>query len=318
MAQFTYAAAFALIRALEQANILSDWPDFLEAYGLRDPGVERPYPGFSSGYEGPPEPKRLRKLKELGKRVAEPRIQEFFEGLTSAFYTEVVDPGRDILGKKIAFGHYAKQTKPILTSLIRELESAGYRFEKGKLVSEETGPEEAEVDAITGIGSRRYLNAAAARIFDQCKAQSLPCAAVFFDIDDFKLFNTRYGYGRADVMLKAVAQAADSAVRLRGVLGRYGTGDEILAVLRNMTEDEAVGLGERMRSEIGDLKIEDLTVTVSVGVASSLGRGSIDDLWAAAERALKEAKKRGKGQTVKYSQCERIADEDISRTGGFG
>ncbi len=174
----------------------------------------------------------------------------------------------------------------------------GYTFgDQGQLISEDLPPSGKDVDAVAGIGTRRYLDDASARIFEQCRSHELPCAAIFFDIDEFKKFNERYGYDKANTVLKAVAQAASTAVQFRGVLGRYGTGDEIVATMRNMTEDEAAALGERIRNAVGGMNVGDLAVTISVGVASNREAGTVNELWGMAETALHQAKRRSKGQT---------------------
>lgn len=303
MAQFTYPAVIALVGIIRRAGLEEVWADFLRAYGIRDIGVEPP-PRPRTGYGDSAASERVQHLKEFGQRTATPDVQKFFERVTETVYQELVRPGLNRLGVAGEFYGDDRLAAQDLHRLERELKAGGYTFgNDGRLLTEDSPPSGKDIDAVTGIGTRGYLNEASARIFEQCRSHRLPCAAIFLDVDDFKKFNEECGYEAANTVLKAVAQAASTAIQLRGVLGRYGMGDEIVATVRNLTEDEAAALGERIRSAVGDLTVGGLTVTISVGVASSRDRKTVNELWGMAETALHRVKKQGKGQTMKFSQA---------------
>lgn len=179
-----------------------------------------------------------------------------------------------------------------------ELTSVGYEPEDARAPSATAY----DIDAVTGIGTRGYLENAAGEVFEKCQVSDLPCAAIFVDIDDFKSFNDRYGHDVGDRVLRAVAEAARRAVDLRGgVLGRYG-GEEIVATMSNLTLAETFSLGERIRSTVASLLVDGLAVTVSVGVASEVGLENISELWKRADQALLRAKKLGKNRVARYGE----------------
>lgn len=311
MGRFTYPAVLALVSVIERADLEEVWPDFLRAYGIRDIGVE-PAPRPRAGYGDSAGAERMQRLKELGRRTAIPDVQRFFERVAEAVNQELVRPSLDRLGRAGRFFNDDLRAGQDLDRLARELKMGGYTFgDEGQLLSEELPPSGKDVDAVTEVGTRRYLDEASVSILEQCQSRGLPCAAMFLDIDDFKKFNEQHGHAKADTVLKAVAQAANGAVQFRGVLGRYGTGDEIVAIMRNMTEDEVAAMGDRIRGEVGGMRIGDLSVTVSVGVASSREARTVDELWGMAEAALRQAKRGGKGQTLKFGQ---LAGKDQTRT----
>jgi diguanylate cyclase (GGDEF)-like protein len=124
---------------------------------------------------------------------------------------------------------------------------------------------------------------------------------LMIDIDRFKALNDTYGHATGDEVLRAVAAALAGAVREDDVPARYG-GEEFAVLLRNPTPDMAVEIGERVREAVADLDLGRFRVpgvTVSVGVAIG-GRSDrpIDELIADADRALYEAKRRGRDRVV--------------------
>lgn len=97
--------------------------------------------------------------------------------------------------------------------------------------------------------------------------------------------------------------ACRSTVRGKGKAYRWGSGDELVALLINHTADEAVAVAERIKSAVAALTFEqvDHPITVSIGVAShpELADGP-DELRARADEALRMAKEAGKNQVRVY------------------
>ncbi len=159
------------------------------------------------------------------------------------------------------------------------------------------------LDPVTAIGTREYLEEMSRRVVKRCRAENLPCAAVFVDVDNFKKFNDAYGHDVGDRVLRGVAGIVSRFLQLRGAAtGRYG-GEEIVATIPNMTEDEADFLGERIRTEVTGLGVNGHPVTVSVGVACDVVLSSHDALWRMADKALLHAKALGKNRVVRFSRC---------------
>lgn len=247
--------------------------------------------------------RRMNRLKELHHRIDDVQIRRLFEKLTEAVLAELISPGHDRLGRVAVFWDNEEEAAYYLNSLDRELERGGYRMEAGRLVAEDipaTGP---DVDRVTGIGNRAYLEVEAARIWGQCRREGLRCSTIFVDIDRFKVFNDQHGHATGDAILRAVAQAFQKAIQLRGgVVGRYG-GEEIVATMPNLDESEVKSLGERVRQEVERLRVDRLSVTVSVGVASiEASTSSLETLWDMADQSLLRAKSGGRNKTVAYSE----------------
>jgi diguanylate cyclase (GGDEF)-like protein len=157
-------------------------------------------------------------------------------------------------------------------------------------------------DSLTGLANRRRLEetmraelARAARFHDQV-------CVVIADLDDFKRVNDTYGHAVGDEVLKEFARALRSTVRESDVAGRWG-GEEFVLVLTGTDTDGGARLAERARAAIESVTIEApngdaVSVTASFGVAASGGAGGVDELLAAADSALYQAKHAGKNRVV--------------------
>lgn len=304
MAEIAYGTVLKLIRIIERAGLDRDWPDFLRAYGLPEQLLEperRPSAGYSRAEAI--EERRMKRLKEVHRKANELAVKRLFESIIESVLAELDDPGRDHAGHRAEFFDDDEGALYDLNALKLELEEAGYRIERGRLVAEARVPGQPEIDAVTGIGNRAYLNQQAATVWEQCRTKGVPVATVFIDIDHFKKFNDDHGHATGDAVLRGVAQVIEKIIRLRGgVTGRYG-GEEMVATMPNMVEAEAVALGERIRKDVERLRVKDLSVTVSVGVASSENRGeSLQELWDMADRSLYRAKSTGRNKTGAYSE----------------
>ena len=123
------------------------------------------------------------------------------------------------------------------------------------------------------------------------------------DLDDFKEINDSYGHQQGDVVLRKVARVLREASREVDEPARYG-GEELAVALPQTDLAGAYNLAERVREGIEALDIptaegkRPLKVTASFGVAALPDSAtSKDELIAAADAALYEAKHSGKNRT---------------------
>jgi diguanylate cyclase (GGDEF)-like protein len=161
-------------------------------------------------------------------------------------------------------------------------------------------------DFLTGIYNRSYFEEQAEREIAVADRRGQSMGLVIVDIDDFKSFNTRYGYEGGDRVLATVACVLKGAVRNTDTLARYG-GEEFAVILSPpLSREEAKVIADRLRTAVQDepLSIRNLegkTVTerVTVSLGGTLypeGGRTLRDLWNGANRLLLEAKARGKNQ----------------------
>ncbi|MEL6129635.1 MAG: diguanylate cyclase [Cyanobacteria bacterium J06627_3] len=160
----------------------------------------------------------------------------------------------------------------------------------------------ARVDALTQIANRRAFdeflsNAWAAR-------NHTPLTLILCDIDYFKLYNDTYGHQAGDECLRLVAQALKKAVKRQpDLVARYG-GEEFAVVLPNTALAGAKHVAQTIQTTVQALDIEHRLstvkpyVTISLGIAtvSSTANGSPQELIAAADQGLYQAKSEGRAQ----------------------
>ena len=107
-------------------------------------------------------------------------------------------------------------------------------------------------------------------------------------------------------MLAAVSAAMRDLLRDCDLCGRFG-GEEFALLLPRTTAAQALEITERIRQGISQLAIPRdgtaaIRVTISIGVAvPSQARRTLDDLLAAADHALYQAKRSGRDRVVIYA-----------------
>jgi diguanylate cyclase (GGDEF)-like protein len=146
-----------------------------------------------------------------------------------------------------------------------------------------------------------------------------PTTLLMIDLDHFKVINDTFGHQAGDHVLTAVGALLRNTLRRHDLPGRLG-GEEFAALLPGVHADRALGIAERLRQQLaGASPTRDqrtltganarLTVTVSIGVATSPGDGTtLPDLLRAADTALYAAKHAGRNQVVRHYR-DQIRDQ---------
>jgi diguanylate cyclase len=158
-------------------------------------------------------------------------------------------------------------------------------------------------DGLTGLFNRAYWELRAKEEIARARRNYTPLALVLVDVDHFKRVNDTYGHAQGDLVLQQLAQLLQRNLRETELLGRYG-GEEFVVVLPGSTKQEAFKTAERLREAVAELKFGDqagqaLHCTISLGVAAFAdGLGDFSSWLKAADKALYQAKRQGRNQTV--------------------
>ena len=153
-------------------------------------------------------------------------------------------------------------------------------------------------DALTELPNRR--------LFDDRLEQSLRrhgrnsaglVAAVFIDINDFKLINDRYGHSVGDYVLQTVAARIREQVRLGDTVSRWA-GDEFVMIIEDTSEGQVAQLIERLHVAIEipfEVDGRCLSVSASIGAAFyPVEAGTANALLVLADQRMYESKNEGK------------------------
>jgi len=163
-------------------------------------------------------------------------------------------------------------------------------------------------DPLTGLANRRYMEERLAEEINRSKRYGQPLSFLMIDIDDFKLYNDLHGHQGGDLALQMTAQGLKGTLRSADVASRYG-GEEFCVLLPQTSLQEAGVIAERMREKIEQTPIAHAqaqtrgTVTISIGVSTLTATVNAAELIIrSADRALYEAKSKGKNNIVFYHE----------------
>jgi diguanylate cyclase (GGDEF)-like protein len=156
-------------------------------------------------------------------------------------------------------------------------------------------------DGLTKLFNKRYLMDRLDSELKFALRHQTALSLVLIDLDHFKKINDTRGHLAGDVTLANVAAALAKTIRNEDIIARYG-GEEIAVVLRAIGMDAAVHTAERLRKIVEATVIpfdgSEIKITASLGVANypTISVKSVDDLVAAADKALYRAKHAGRNR----------------------
>ncbi|MGV8978608.1 MAG: putative bifunctional diguanylate cyclase/phosphodiesterase [Cellulomonas sp.] len=187
-------------------------------------------------------------------------------------------------------------------------EQAAAALQNARLLS--TVRHQALHDSLTGLPNR-VMFAQSLDATLQAADHSCTTAVLFCDLDNFKHVNDDLGHGAGDELLRQVAERLRDAVGSLNFIARLG-GDEFAVVVDASGSCQAAAAAARRMVDSLDVpfRIEgrELRITTSVGVAVHTGPdGHGGRLLAASDRAMYEAKKRGRNQVALATEPPRTA-----------
>jgi diguanylate cyclase (GGDEF)-like protein/PAS domain S-box-containing protein len=160
-------------------------------------------------------------------------------------------------------------------------------------------------DSLTGLANRALFRDRVQRALSQARRSNVAVAALFMDIDDFKVVNDTHGHATGDLLLTAIGGRLRSCLRGGDTVSRLG-GDEFAILLEESTDIAPVEVAGRiMRALEAPFRIDgrELHVRASIGVAYANGEegdGATGELLRNADVAMYVAKNQGKGRCEVY------------------
>ncbi|MEO0803330.1 MAG: diguanylate cyclase, partial [Cyanobacteria bacterium J06642_2] len=154
-------------------------------------------------------------------------------------------------------------------------------------------------DELTQLYNRRYFNIQAAALYASAQRYERPLCFAIADIDHFKRINDTFSHAVGDRVLQQVAQILKANARDSDITARYG-GEEFVTVFPETTLEGATAYCERLRATIAhypwyDIH-PDLYVTTSIGLNAEVELGGYEQMLAAADCKLYEAKHSGRNR----------------------
>lgn len=160
-------------------------------------------------------------------------------------------------------------------------------------------------DSLTSAFNRRFMENKLAEEIERAVRYRIDLSVIMMDLDHFKRVNDKYGHQTGDLVLRSTAMLMMKTLRTNDVLVRYG-GEEFVIIAPETSLLAAKTLSERIRRNIAKTKIgladgEQLSVTVSLGVATLEHGDTPETLVAKADQAVYVAKQSGRNRTCMTS-----------------
>lgn len=158
--------------------------------------------------------------------------------------------------------------------------------------------EQADLDALTGLATRRYLDRRLPVELERARERGRPLSIGLLDIDHFGLVNKEHGWPTGDKVLAGTAARIRESLRASDWAARYG-GEEICIVLEGVAGDAARAVFERVRAAVAGKPFattqdQPLAITVSIGCVELEPSDTTAQLIERASARLLEAKRDGR------------------------
>lgn len=163
----------------------------------------------------------------------------------------------------------------------------------------------AHFDQLTNLPNRTLFLDRLTQAISIASRANRKISLLFIDLDGFKLVNDTFGHQVGDSLLKEVGVRLLGCIRDGDTVARLG-GDEFVVTLLESNLELAVTVAERILSNLKmpyDLGGKEAisSISGSIGIAEYPEHaGNLEDLLAAADKAMYSAKKRGKNQFVVF------------------
>lgn len=181
---------------------------------------------------------------------------------------------------------------------IKEADAVGLAIQRAAQAMEQV-KYLAQHDSLTGLANRAMFQELANRQLALADRNHETLSVVALDLDGFKQVNDTHGHGAGDQVLRQAAERILRETRASDAVARLG-GDEFIVLLCDSDVDSAMHTAQRIVESLarpyGTLATP---VSASAGVAVFPQHGAgLDELIAAADRALYQAKDAGRNRAL--------------------
>jgi len=164
-------------------------------------------------------------------------------------------------------------------------------------------------DHLTQLYNKRFFNTTLDKQIRDVAPHINGIGLLMLDLDHFKNVNDFYGHTFGDYVLASVANGISKSLKFGDHPCRFG-GEEFSVILHNVTPFQSYVIAERIRRNIErmdlDFQGKAVKVTLSCGISHIDGQGGKTgaQMVNEADMALYEAKRRGRNQTVLFTEMD--------------
>jgi diguanylate cyclase (GGDEF)-like protein/PAS domain S-box-containing protein len=159
--------------------------------------------------------------------------------------------------------------------------------------------EKISIDDLTGLYNKLAFDSFIQEKCKYVKRYNQDLSLLIFDIDYFKKVNDSYGHLAGDNVLKIIAKILKERVRETDIVARWG-GEEFVIILINANKSKSYKVAKSIKNSISsyDFDLIGKNITVSCGIAQFNNHKDCISLFIEADKALYEAKHRGRNAIV--------------------
>ncbi len=172
----------------------------------------------------------------------------------------------------------------------------------------QTMKKQANIDELTGLYNRRFLEDYARKLIAMAARKGTPLGIIMLDLDHFKNFNDEFGHEVGDRVLRQFSKTVTQAMRETNLAARYG-GEEFVVLLPDTGAQYCMLVAERIRHAVERMVVPAGTekplpqITVSLGVAIYPEHAkTLEELLLASDKALYESKRAGRNRSTVYME----------------
>jgi len=162
-------------------------------------------------------------------------------------------------------------------------------------------------DGLTTLYNHQHFYTRIEEEFYRAVRYGTPLSCLFFDIDDFKKVNDRYGHVCGDEVLRQIGRMLNNLIRESDIAARYG-GEEFAILLPNTGANGAIVLADRLRTALGEIVVVEMNgtrITASIGIATFVdgNMSSYEQLIKQADETMYQSKMTGKDRVTVAAGC---------------
>ena len=154
----------------------------------------------------------------------------------------------------------------------------------------------ADEDPLTAVANRRAFVRQLTRMIAFTHRYGVPASVVYFDLNNMKQINDKYGHPTGDAALRHIATVLRENIRSSDIVGRLG-GDEFGVILAQTDEEQAHGKAAALAEAIAETPLrcdgDEIPLSAAYGVYGFAGTDDPLHAIEAADRAMYQQKRAG-------------------------